>query len=219
MNEVVWIASVHQWKTELHEKEIKAIVSEQEYQYAQNTYALHKRDSILISYYLLRKLFSYYYASISPKEWQILGASSGKPIVRQKPIHFSLSRCCDFIVIALSERHAIGVDIEKAHKEIDWNPIAQRYFSKEECRYLSLFTNSHEATNAFYWLWTRKEAYVKLRGLRLSEQLPSFAQKTQVEHDEIGEFYFHNIDTRLFCTLASPSPIPPSHYDLITGML
>lgn len=94
---------------------------------------------------------------------------NGKPLLDF--CFFSISHSAERVICALSDR-AIGIDIEKI------KPLTFRkkylLFSKEESRYVN--TNNNP-TLAFYTVWTRKEAYLKAIGGKLSE-LGNFSMVT-----------------------------------------
>ncbi|TMC18669.1 MAG: 4'-phosphopantetheinyl transferase superfamily protein, partial [Chloroflexi bacterium] len=74
---------------------------------------------------------------------------------------------------AISRNFNIGVDIEYMRMDIECEQIAVRFFSPSEVNMLLAVPKGvqHEA---FFNCWTRKEAYIKGRGLGLSLDLNQF---------------------------------------------
>lgn len=98
-------------------------------------------------------------------------ADGGKPyLVREAGIHFSLSHSGAWAVCAVGD-HPLGVDIERC--EPNRPDIASRFFHKEEVRYLNGLPG-YARPDAFYSLWTLKEAFVKTTGRGLDLPLRSF---------------------------------------------
>ena len=107
-----------------------------------------KRERI-VSTYLKDKYVGEYYLS-----------KDGKPLANN--IYFNVSHSDDTIVIAFSELHPVGVDIEKI-KPID-DKLKKEVLSMEEY-------NSMKNDEDFYALWTSKEALLKCIGTGISTRL------------------------------------------------
>ena len=74
----------------------------------------------------------------------------------------------------------MGVDIERIRPDIEYQEIAARYFSPGE-RSAIITIDEKYRPELFYKLWTRKEAYMKGRGMGLSIPPDSF-DISQVHH-------------------------------------
>lgn len=93
----------------------------------------------------------------------------GKPYLNGYPsFHFNISHAHSAIAVAFSNDE-VGIDIELV-READFK-IAKRFFTINEAEYIR---NSSNPTKAFYEIWTKKEAYIKYRGMGLSLSLKSF---------------------------------------------
>lgn len=86
----------------------------------------------------------------------------GKPYLKEYPLFFNLSHSGEYVVCAVSDRE-IGVDIQMC-SDVNEGRIAERFFSKEECKALEHCGTAEERRRLFFRLWTRKEAYGKLLG-------------------------------------------------------
>ena len=92
-----------------------------------------------------------------------------KPYIIGYPsFHFNISHTKSAIAISVSNR-AVGVDIERVGT-CDLH-IVKRFFTDNERNYI---LNSRDRDKAFYEVWTRKEAYVKWKGIGLTVPLKSF---------------------------------------------
>ncbi len=99
-----------------------------------------------------------YFAGLSTAGYQ------GKPA-----IHFSLSHSGSWWGCLMAEE-PVGFDLEVCREKVNYEKIARRFFTKEECELIL-----SNGLDAFYDVWVRKEAYVKYLGSGLAEGLDSFS--------------------------------------------
>ncbi len=121
-----------------------------------------------LAYKLLRQGLDRYY-NISPDETLRMGYyKSDKPILLDYPhIHFNISHCHEAVVCAFSNR-PIGVDVEGL---IDFDEsLLQRVANADERIEI---LNAHDPIVAFTTLWTKKESYMKMKGVGLIDDLHS----------------------------------------------
>lgn len=116
---------------------------------------------------LLGRLLVFYalkteYGLQNPKiEW----GNNKKPVLLEVPIFFNLSHSANFCACAVSET-PVGVDIQYMEdKKILC--LAKRFFLPQEYAML-VDCPKNERKRLFYWLWTRKESYLKAKGKGLS---------------------------------------------------
>ena len=101
-------------------------------------------------------------------------AEKGKPYLAEYPhIHFNLSHSGSFAMLAVALDREVGVDIECIKPQRSTDSIAERFFAPAEVRDL-LATPEDRRVAAFFACWSRKEAYIKARGLGLGIPLDSF---------------------------------------------
>jgi len=86
---------------------------------------------------------------------------------------FNVSHSGDLGVIALTREGELGVDVEELDGKIDLIGIGRRFFSTIEHADLSSQTGDAR-TEAFFRAWTRKESYLKARGMGLALPLDGF---------------------------------------------
>lgn len=92
----------------------------------------------------------------------------GKPYLADFPqIFFNLSHCCCGVACAVSD-YEVGADVQ------DVRPysadVARRVFCKAE---LKLLNSSFDKEREFARLWSRKEAYLKMLGTGISDDMKS----------------------------------------------
>lgn len=89
------------------------------------------------------------------------------------PIEFNLTHSGDHALVAVSRGPAVGIDVEQVKTDFDLRALAARFFSRYESA--SLFQLPPDAqVEAFFRIWTRKEAFLKARGDGLSLPLAEF---------------------------------------------
>jgi 4'-phosphopantetheinyl transferase len=85
----------------------------------------------------------------------------GKPVLREREIEFNASHSGDLIALAIARGTPVGVDVERRRPLTDTLALARRYFSAEE---LAIVQGAADAGEAFFAIWTAKEAIVKASG-------------------------------------------------------
>jgi len=97
----------------------------------------------------------------------------GKPALSDGAAHFNLSHSHHLALFAISRDIAVGCDIERHDERFLAENIPEHFFSPAEVAALNALPPD-ERLAAFFAVWTRKEAYVKARGLGLALRLDSF---------------------------------------------
>lgn len=113
-----------------------------------------------------------------PKGFEIVEDGSGAPRLANNPwgIHFNLSHSRDWVLVALG-RVPVGIDIECNEAEVDRHAIAGVCFHPSEQQYLARLEGD-AGREAFFDIWTRKEAYLKGIGIGLGTDPASFSTLT-----------------------------------------
>ena len=97
-----------------------------------------------------------------------LTAGSGFPDLR-----FNISHSSGAVIAAMSLGRDIGVDVESKKLQIDHLELARAYFAAAEIELIEALPEARQR-DAFFALWTLKEAYVKAQGKGLSIPLSAF---------------------------------------------
>lgn len=122
---------------------------------------------------------------VSPLPLQVAYASKGKPYIRHVPWHYNLSHSGDYAALAISDA-PVGIDIQqmKPYRKT----LVKRFFSEEE-------QQSVMGMTLFYTLWCRKEAYGKLKGTGLTEDVlrRNMLEEASVQLYECGEIPSYRI--------------------------
>lgn len=105
---------------------------------------------------------------------------SGKPYIEGKPdIHFNISHTAGLLVIAVSDC-SVGVDVEKV-REVDTR--IKKRFTKAEAEYIG------QSTTRFFEIWTKKEAFLKQKGVGIKGGLQSFCVLDEENASRISTFF------------------------------
>jgi len=105
-----------------------------------------------------------------PVSLRLLRNGSGKPLLAGdaagEPVHFNLARAGDCCVIAVTRAGPVGVDVEHVVALAEVADIVQSRFAVEEAQEI-MSLRGEARLRAFFNCWTRKEAYLKARGVGL----------------------------------------------------
>jgi 4'-phosphopantetheinyl transferase len=132
------------------------------------------RERALLTRGILRFLLGAY-SRTAPEQLVFVYGPHGKPAVdTSNPLHFNTSHSGDYAAFAFTRLGDVGVDIELVRNDLTRREeIAAKYFAPGEREQLRNVMES-QRTQAFFELWTRKEAFVKARGDGLFSGLDQF---------------------------------------------
>jgi 4'-phosphopantetheinyl transferase len=173
---------VHVWRAYLNQSDstlssLWTLLSADERERAQRFHFREDRDRYVTARGALRDILSRYLEN-SPREIRFIYSEYGKPMLDDEVggarLTFNLSHSRELALYAVAESRAVGVDVEFVREDCAGIDIAERFFSSEECSALRALARE-QRTAAFFNCWTRKEAYIKARGLGLSLPLDSFS--------------------------------------------
>ena len=124
----------------------------------------------------LRSILSRY-ITITPSHLRFHYNRYGKPFLAAEfsahLLNFNLSHSGSMALYAITRKMEVGVDVERVRSDVDYEEIAERFFSANEVAILRTMP-TEKKLDAFYTCWTRKEAYIKAHGKGLSLPLDSF---------------------------------------------
>jgi 4'-phosphopantetheinyl transferase len=121
----------------------------------------------------LRQILSGY-LGCSAVDIEFIYNKHGKPAIKGCPLQFNLAHSGELGVCAVSLSHAVGVDIEKVDRPLNCLAIAKRFFSEWEYSELSVLPELQQR-EAFFHVWTCKEAFVKATGLGIANNFANFS--------------------------------------------
>jgi 4'-phosphopantetheinyl transferase len=108
------------------------------------------------------------YAGVPLSGLALIADAYGKPRLAVPPsLGFNLSHCGDVALLAIGHGIELGVDVEALRPRPRALQLAQRYFTPDEAAALAILSED-ERQQAFYRLWTAKEAVLKALGRGLA---------------------------------------------------
>lgn len=160
---------------------------------------------------------------LSVAELSINLSPGAKPVLAGgKSLDFNLSHSSNAFVFAVSDARdlILGVDIEEIREITDIKGVADSYFHPLEQEYiLSGSSGQEEQRIRFYEIWTRKESFLKMLGLGITNGLQSFTTTPGLhpstllsfqdasKHGEIREAYIDTFFMRnLVISISLSSP-------------
>jgi 4'-phosphopantetheinyl transferase len=99
----------------------------------------------------------------------------GKPVMVGGP-HFSVSHSGERVVLALSERAPVGVDVEERRVVDDALALGRSVFAPDELAALARLPAAAQSDELLA-TWTRKEAVIKATGLGVAQALAAFSTR------------------------------------------
>jgi 4'-phosphopantetheinyl transferase len=172
---------VHIWRAALalplaEVEALKGLLSEDELRRAERFHFPHDRSRFVIARGTLREILSLY-VGLPPELLRFGQNAYGKPELVGEPgvtrVRFNLSHSGGLALYAVAAGREVGVDIEVVREGVPCEELAENYFSRREVAALLALPVGYRR-QAFFECWTRKEAYIKARGVGLSLPLDSF---------------------------------------------
>ncbi len=96
----------------------------------------------------------------------------GRPLLRDHSgLQFNLSHSGGLAASVVTSGTPCGLDIERIQPDMRITDIARRHYSPAEQHYLARIDNDEARRQAFYRVWTLKEAFLKVLGTGLRTPL------------------------------------------------
>ena len=172
---------VHVWRAllDLPEPQIQAleqILADDERARAERFRFVKDRTHFIAARGLLRIILGRYLLR-DPQRLSFSYNAYGKPSLAEMSesdgLSFNLTHANGMALYAVTRNRAVGVDVECIQRQMEWESVAKHFFSPYEVRMLKAVSPDMQHL-AFFNCWTRKEAYIKARGMGLSLELDSF---------------------------------------------
>jgi len=111
------------------------------------------------------------YLDLPPQTLHFDLGERGKPFLAvASDLQFNLSHSGDWIVVGISKTAAVGVDVERVVPLPDRHSLLQAYFSPGERQRVESVP-AERRLKTLYEAWARKEAYLKMLGRGLVDDL------------------------------------------------
>lgn len=167
---------VHIWLNylNLHQAKLKhlyPLLSDAEKARSEQFKFFKHRKNFIASHGFLHAVLAYY-LDTPAEDIEFTHKDNGKPYLldEQNPqqLQFNMSHSGNMAILAICRNQSIGIDIEHMERKADWQGISKRFFTANEQQALYKLPEEQQK-DAFYQVWTRKEAHMKVtgEGLRL----------------------------------------------------
>lgn len=134
------------------------------------------RSRFVVRRSLLRAILSSY-TGMRPSKIRFDVGRYGKPALRgqrvDRGLDFTVSHSDGLALYAVTRGRPLGVDVERIRPLRDLFDVADRFFSTTERMDLAAVRDDRRV-EAFFQCWTRKEAFLKAKGVGLTEPLAGF---------------------------------------------
>jgi 4'-phosphopantetheinyl transferase len=171
----------HVWRASLDQPadtiaKLAPFLSQDEYQRAMRRYRPVDRDRFIVGRGILRKIISAYLA-LQPGQLRFTYNEYGRPAVSDDQndcaLNFNLAHSAELVLYAVTRERVVGIDIEYIHDDFATLEIAEHFFSKDEVAALKSLP-ADQRTIGFFNCWSRKEAFIKAKGMGVSYPLDRF---------------------------------------------
>jgi 4'-phosphopantetheinyl transferase len=160
------------------ESEVQAaaeILSLDEQERAKRFHRVSDRKHFIVARAALRLVLTRY-LNVNARQISFDQNAFGKPRLTgtyDPDLRFNLAHSSGLALYVIANGREVGVDLERIEPRFATMGLARSLFAPEEVAALSILSNE-DFVAAFYRCWTRKEAYIKAKGLGLSLPLKSF---------------------------------------------
>ena len=115
----------------------------------------------------------------------------GKPEIKATNVRFNLSHSQNLALYAITRDRNLGIDLEFIRPMREAEQIANRCFSRRENAIFQALTPSQKPA-AFFYHWTRKEAYLKAVGDGLAACNDDFDQTVATERLRANRWFLRS---------------------------
>jgi 4'-phosphopantetheinyl transferase len=174
-------SEIHLWRAPLDLAQsravvLQAILNAEEQARASRFRFDRPRCDFIIARSVLRIILSRY-LDIDPRHLEFQYGAHGKPelaVPQQKWLQFSLAHSGGWVLYGMACERPIGIDLEEIRPVASLEKLVEQFFAPAE---YAVFAGLpwQQKLSSFYSAWTRKEAYVKARGLGMSLPLNQYA--------------------------------------------
>lgn len=178
------------------------------------------RKRFIAAHGFLRSVLSRY-LELPPEDILFDRKQNGKPILKSEghdeSLHFNLSHSGHFAMLAVSRNLELGMDVEYMDRKNQWQKLVRRFFTEPEQQAVFALPPDRQQ-HAFFQVWTRKEAHMKVtgQGLHLSPTrftvcvpplAPRLLAMNGVADDALNRWHMYDVElpesARAYCACLS----------------
>jgi 4'-phosphopantetheinyl transferase len=153
---------------DIHEKGIAAVLSREEHARAARFLRPNDRLRFVAARSAVRQILGDH-LGLPAAHCGFEYSDRGKPYLSHPAgtgVQFNISHSGSLVLIAITKADAVGVDVEEVRTQFEYEGVIKSAFSGRERSELRAIAAS-DRLDAFFRMWTRKEAYLKCLGLGL----------------------------------------------------
>jgi len=179
---------IHVWLSylNLHEARLKhlyPLLDEKEKERSERFKFYKHRKRFIASHGFMRSVLSLY-LDTPAEQLEFNTGEKGKPeliLAKEQPdLRFNLSHSNNLALLAIRQSDEVGVDVEFMERRNEWNKIIKRFFTEPEQKAIFSLPEDQQRA-AFFKVWTRKEAHMKVTGQGLYLSPTQFTVSTPPE--------------------------------------
>jgi 4'-phosphopantetheinyl transferase len=174
------------------------------------------RRLLVVGHALVRWALSDAAPSVAPGDWVFATGGHGRPELDAEALslpvklRFNLSHTRGLVACVVTESIDCGVDVERIDRQADVERLGQRVLT--ECERTDLAGRDPAARRSrFLAYWVVKEAYLKARGVGVSESL----QRVELTLPDEVQGSLHAVGARL----QTPTEDDPDGWQMVVGMV
>ncbi len=148
---------------------LRELLSPEERERAERFGAAADRETFVITRAILRTILGRHLGQ-APRRVRFRSGPQGKPILEEAgdaDLRFNVSHSGGVAALALTRSRRVGIDVEQIRPDFPWREVAGSVFTRRELAAFDAIPPDRQP-QAFFGGWTRKEAFVKARGLGFS---------------------------------------------------
>jgi 4'-phosphopantetheinyl transferase len=167
---------VHIWRLYINSEfsniqYLKGILSNEERTKAEGFYFKIDQWRYIIVRAILRIILAKYLC-LEPEQIRFNYGTHDKPalsdVLKTHRVNFNLSHSQNIALYVIVCDREVGIDIENIRTDLDVLGIAEHWFSQREAAVIRELSSDAQK-KAFFTIWTRKEAYLKAKGVGLAQ--------------------------------------------------
>ncbi len=168
VNTRMGLNDIHVWRISLDQKpdvvnRFEQFLDKEERSRAFSYRFKNDKRRYIVRHGALKKILNKYLCT-KPGAIQFKYTRFGKPLLSSNTsFHLNMTHSKEYAILAVARNRSIGIDLEYMLPVINMDSMMKSVLTDEEYEMISVFSPLHRF-QAFYDLWTLKEAYLKATG-------------------------------------------------------
>jgi phosphopantetheinyl transferase len=151
------------------------------------------------------------WTGLSPAQIEVIRSPRGKPRLRGGQLEFSISHAPGILAVLVSFEGPVGLDIERADRQVDVRRLAPRVFSGTPLHQLQENADSR----LFLRHWTRLEALAKASGEGLATARLARRTRSEFELEPVNQWMTRDLDVGPGWIAAAALPVDAENHEVL----